>query len=186
MNSPSQHSYNQKLIKDRHFSKNVDLQLLDYRNIKGTYDKIVSIEMVEAVGEKYWPTYFNKIKESLKPLGTAMIQSITIKEDRFDEYRSSTDFIKKYVFPGGMLLTNNNIAKQANKADLKSGTPFDFGLGYAETLKRWRVAFNHSLATGALNFPDEKFIKLWNFYLSYCEGAFLAGRINVTQIELEN
>jgi cyclopropane-fatty-acyl-phospholipid synthase len=186
MNSPAQCSYNESLIHRKNLKQHVHLNLTDYRLIQGQFDKIVSIEMIEAVGEKYWSTYFNKLKQTLKPQGKALIQSITIREDRFQEYRSSTDFIKKYIFPGGMLLTNNNIAQQSKNVDLRSGQPFEFGLGYAETLRRWRIAFNQSLANGALKLADERFIKLWNFYFSYCEGAFLAGRINVAQFELEN
>lgn len=184
MNSPAQHSYNQKLIANKSLQKNIDLKLTDYRLIEGRFDKIVSIEMIEAVGEKYWPTYFSKIKQSLKPNGKAMIQSITIREDRFEEYRNSTDFIKKYIFPGGMLLTNDAVKQQSSTVEMSTDKPFEFGLSYAETLKRWRNNFNQAVAARNLTQLDDRFIRLWNFYLSYCEGAFLAKRINVAHFEL--
>ncbi len=184
MNSPAQCAHNEKLIAAKSMQKNVDLKLTDYRMIEGRFDKIVSIEMIEAVGEKYWPTYFGKIKESLKPNGRAMIQSITIRKDRFAEYRNSTDFIKKYIFPGGMLLTNESVKQQAAQVEMKSDTPFEFGLSYAETLNRWQNNFKSAVAAKKLNSLDDRFIRLWNFYLSYCEGAFLAKRINVAHFEL--
>jgi cyclopropane-fatty-acyl-phospholipid synthase len=127
MNSPAQCAYNEKMIARKGLQNQVDLKLTDYRLIEGRFDKIVSIEMIEAVGEKYWPTYFSKIKQSLKPNGKAMIQSITIRDDRFEEYRNSTDFIKKYIFPGGMLLTNESVKKQSSMVDMSSARPFEFG-----------------------------------------------------------
>lgn len=184
MNSPAQCAYNEKMIARKGLQNQVDLKLTDYRLIEGRFDKIVSIEMIEAVGEKYWPTYFSKIKQSLKPNGKAMIQSITIRDDRFEEYRNSTDFIKKYIFPGGMLLTNESVKRQSSMVDMSSAQPFEFGLSYAETLKRWRDNFNQAVTSKSLNQLDDRFIRLWNFYLSYCEGAFLAKRINVAHFEL--
>lgn len=186
MNSPSQHQYNLKLIKDKNLSSHVDLQLKDYRFIEGKYDKIVSIEMIEAVGEKYWPSYFSKIQQSLKSRGEALIQGITIREDRFEDYRRTTDFIKKYVFPGGMLLTNSVVSDQAQKVGLVSDKPFEFGLSYAETLNRWKKTFQNSVDMGQLPNLDLRFQKLWNLYLNYCEGAFLAKRINVAHFQLKS
>lgn len=178
-NSPAQAEYNKNLIARKGMQQSIDLKLMDYRQISGRFDKVVSIEMVEAVGEKYWPTYFAKISDSLRSGGKALIQSITIREDRFQEYRRNPDFINSYIFPGGMLLTNSVIESQAQSVDMSSANPFEFGLSYAETLKRWRENFGSAIENGTLPQFDEKFLRLWNFYLSYCEGAFMAERINV-------
>ncbi len=185
MNSPAQCEYNKLLIQKNKMGDHIDLQLKDYRHIDGKFDKIVSIEMIEAVGEKYWPTYFEKIKNSLKPNGEAMIQSITIRDNRFEDYSNTTDFIKKYIFPGGMLLSNSVMSREAQKVGMKTDAPFEFGLSYAETLKRWKDSFNTSIKNGELSQLDQRFIRLWNLYFSYCEGAFLAGRINVAHFALK-
>tara|TARA_B110001454_G_scaffold219111_1_gene250007 strand:- start:9361 stop:10542 length:1182 start_codon:yes stop_codon:yes gene_type:complete len=185
MNSPAQASFNRELIARKHLENHVNLKQIDYREISGTYDKVVSIEMIEAVGYQFWPTYFSKVSESLKTKGKALIQSITIKEDRFDEYRKNPDFINTYIFPGGMLLTNEAVRSNAEARDLMGATPFEFGLSYAETLKRWRDRFRNSFKNQLLPEFDEKFFRLWHFYLSYCEGAFNANRINVAHFSLE-
>lgn len=186
MNSPSQAAYNRELIKNKNYKDNVVLALLDYRQIEGKFDKIVSIEMIEAVGESYWPTYFSKIASSLNPKGKALIQSITIREDLFKDYRQNPDFINTMIFPGGMLLTNANVEKQASLAGLCSNeNPFEFGLCYAETLKRWRSTFLQAYDEKRLPQIDKKFLNLWRLYLSYCEGAFRAQRINVGHFSLE-
>ncbi len=186
MNSPAQQKYNQNLIHKNNLASAVDLKLTDYRNIQGQFDKIVSIEMIEAVGEKYWPLYFGKILSSLKSKGTALIQAITIKDDLFPEYRQNPNFINTMVFPGGMLLSNSVVKKNIENVGLKpKDSPFEFGLSYAETLKRWRENFQKSQAQNLFPNMDKKFINLWRFYLAYCEGAFNAERINVAHFELE-
>lgn len=185
MNSPEQARHNQKQIDAKGLSANVKLVQQDYRDIAGKFDKIASIEMIEAVGEKYWGAFFGKVSSSLKPKGAAVVQGITIREDLFSSYRKNTDFIQQYVFPGGMLLTNNAFEDNGKKNGMQLSNMFEFGLSYAETLKIWRQNFQKAhpevLAMGF----DEKFTRLWNLYLSYCEGAFRAGRINVGQFLLE-
>lgn len=185
MNSPAQNKFNQELLVKRNLGNHIELNLTDYRQIKGIYDKVVSIEMIEAVGYQFWPTYFDKVSSSLKSKGRALIQSITIKEDKFETYRKTPDFINTYIFPGGMLLTNDAVKKNGEARDLASVAPFEFGLSYAETLKRWRERFQNSFHSNLLPEFDEKFYKLWHFYLSYCEGAFCANRINVAHFSME-
>jgi cyclopropane-fatty-acyl-phospholipid synthase len=185
LNSPEQARHNREMIKAKGYGGQVNLQEKDYRDITGTYDKIVSIEMIEAVGEKHWKDYFSKLSSSLVAKGSAMIQGITIREDLFYGYRKQTDFIQQYVFPGGMLLTNKIMNEQGQKNKMTSGPVFEFGLSYAETLRVWRQNFRqakpHVLEMGF----DEKFIRLWDLYLAYCEGAFRAGRINVGQFYMQ-
>jgi cyclopropane-fatty-acyl-phospholipid synthase len=186
MNSPSQAAFNRELIQKNHFNTNVDLQLIDYRQIEGKFDKVVSIEMIEAVGEKYWPVYFSKISNSLHAKGRALIQSITIKDSLFKDYRRNPNFINTMVFPGGMLLTNSNVENQAKLAGMHSEhKPFEFGLSYAKTLRLWRENFLLAQKENLLPDLDKKFVNLWRFYLSYCEGAFTAKRINVAHFSLQ-
>ena len=137
--------------------------------------------MIEAVGEQYWDNYFQKVAGSLKSKGSAIIQGITIREDLFYSYRKQTDFIQNYVFPGGMLLTNNTFDKQSKKNSMQLADQYEFGMSYADTLKIWRQNFNAVSGQVVQMGFDEKFMRLWNLYLSYCEGAFRAGRINVGQ-----
>lgn len=179
MNSPSQAKYNRDLIVRSGFGNHVELQQQDYREIQGRYDKVVSIEMVEAVGEKYWPDFFGKVSSSMKDKGTALIQSITMQDQHFDQYRRKTDFIQRYVFPGGMLLAPKVFADYAGRFDLKDEKPFEFGISYADTLVKWKENFQVAEEdVRSLGF-DDRFMRLWNLYLSYCEGAFRAERINV-------
>lgn len=185
MNSPSQARHNRQMIADKGMTSNVDLRQQDYRDIEGRFDKVVSIEMIEAVGEGYWKNFFDKVSASLKDGGQSMIQSITIQDSLFDTYREKTDFIQRYVFPGGMLLAPRVFNSYGAESGLKAAAPFEFGLSYAETLKQWHQAFNQKeKEVRALGF-DDSFLRLWRLYLSYCEGAFLAGRINVGHYLLE-
>lgn len=184
MNSPAQARYNWEMITAKGLGNHVDLRQQDYRDIEGRFDKIVSIEMIEAVGEPYWKSFFDKVSASLKTGGQAMIQSITIQDSLFDEYRHKTDFIQRYVFPGGMLLAPQVFARYGKRSGLKTDVPFEFGLSYAETLNQWRKSFNLKEAeVRDLGF-DETFLRLWRLYLSYCEGAFRAERINVGHYHL--
>ena len=179
MNSPSQAQYNRELIARSGFANHVDLRQQDYREIDGRFDKVVSIEMVEAVGEKYWSDFFGKVSSSLKDKGAALIQSITMQDQYFDQYRRKTDFIQRYVFPGGMLLAPKVFADYANRFELKDEKPFEFGISYAETLLKWKENFQTVDGDVRRLGFDDRFMRLWNLYLSYCEGAFRAERINV-------
>jgi cyclopropane-fatty-acyl-phospholipid synthase len=183
-NSDQQYAYNKKQIADLNLSDKVSLLKKDYRDITGCYSKIVSIEMIEAVGEKYWPIYFQQIANLLQSGGLALIQAITIREDLFQAYRVSTDFIQKYIFPGGMLLTEKTFYEQKHVNGLNVVDYYLFMLSYAQTLSCWRKNFHqHANQIKALNF-DERFMRLWDFYLAYCEGGFRAGHINVGQFLL--
>jgi len=185
MNSPSQAKHNQGMIEAKGIGGHVDLQQIDYRDIQGKFDKIVSIEMVEAVGEKYWGEYFGKIGGSLREKGKTMIQGITIREDLFYSYRKGTDFIQQYVFPGGMLLTNKIFRDKGLENKMNLADQFEFPHSYVRTLQAWKENFNQNHeAVKRMGF-DDKFIRMWNLYLSYCEGAFRAGRISVGQYLLE-
>jgi cyclopropane-fatty-acyl-phospholipid synthase len=165
-------------------NERVDLQLVDYRDVRGQFDFVVSIEMFEAVGERYWPTYFDAVRERLKPGGRAMVQTITIAEDAFPRYRQTSDFIREYIFPGGMLAPIPHFIALAKEAGLKAGEPYRFGIDYAETLKWWRDRVNEQSASiKPLGF-DERFLQLWRFYLCYCEAGFRSARTDVMQIEL--
>lgn len=163
-----------------------DLRLQDYRDINdGPYDAICSIEMVEAVGREYWPTYFQSVSRLLKPGGRACVQSIVIDDALFDRYIASTDFIQQYIFPGGCLPCPREFRAQAHAAGLAVVDEFAFGADYAETLRRWRDSFlaakNQVLQLGF----DERFIRIWEFYLAYCEAAFAMANIDVVQYTLQ-
>lgn len=157
----------------------VDLRLQDYRDVGGQFDRVVSIEMIEAVGEAYWPLYFTTLGQRLKPGGTAVLQAITINEQHFDHYRASPDFIQRCIFPGGMLPTPERMASHAQRAGLAFNTEDRFGTDYARTLAEWRRRFLAEWPSiEALGF-DLRFQRLWTYYLSYCEAGFLAGRVDV-------
>ncbi len=162
-----------------------DLRLQDYRDISdGPFDAICSIEMVEAVGRAYWPQYFATVKRLLKPGGRACVQSIVIDDRLFDRYIQSTDFIQQYIFPGGCLPCPAQFRHQAAAAGLEVVDEFAFGADYAETLRRWREAFLVRKAeVAALGF-DDRFMRIWEFYLAYCEAAFETGDISVMQYTL--
>ena len=185
MNSPKQALYNRDLIHRKGMNTFVDLKEIDYRDIQGQYDKVVSIEMIEAVGEQYWDNYFQKVAASIKGKGSAIIQGITIKDDLFYSYRQKTDFIQNYIFPGGMLLANSIFDQKSSENGMKLSDQFEFGISYAETLKMWRQRFNEVSENVVQMGFDDRFMRLWNLHLSYCEGAFRAGRINVGQYLLE-
>ena len=162
-----------------------DLRLQDYRDIDDApFDAICSIEMVEAVGQAYWPQYFATVSRLLKPGARACIQSIVIDDALFERYAASTDFIQQYIFPGGCLPCPREFRSAAQAAGLQVVDEFAFGADYAETLRRWRAAFlARKEQVAALGF-DERFMRIWEFYLSYCEAAFDAGDINLVQYTL--
>ncbi len=162
-----------------------DLKLQDYRDESNQYDGIASIEMFEAVGEAYWPSYFECISRNLKAGGKACIQSITIKDELFERYRKGTDFIQRYIFPGGMLPSPSVFAETASSHGLRVIETFEFGTDYARTLAVWRSHFLDKLTeVRALGYP-EKFIRMWDFYLAYCEAGFESGDTSVMHFTLE-
>ncbi len=162
-----------------------DLRLQDYRDIRDEpFDAIVSIEMFEAVGQEYWGSYFSTLHRCLKPGGRACLQTITIRDDLFDRYVKSTDFIQQYIFPGGLLPSDAAFRAEARKAGLEVVRSLAFGPDYAETLRRWRAEFHrHIHQVQRLGF-DERFQRIWEFYLAYCEAAFDMGNTNVVQYTL--
>ena len=166
-------------------SDKVDIKIMDYRDITGEYDAVVSIEMFEAVGETYWGVYFNKLHQVLKKGGKAGLQIITIADDMFEDYRSRADFIQKYVFPGGMLPSAQKLVEQTQAAGLKLMSNFKFGHDYAETLKQWGQRFEDAWHEGRIKGFDANFRKLWLFYLAYCEAGFRTERTSVVHLELQ-
>ena len=161
-----------------------EFRLQDYRDVSERYDHVVSIEMFEAVGERWWPTYFRTLAGALKPGGRAVVQSIVVRDDLFASYRRGTDFIQQYIFPGGMLPSRAAFRQAAAKQGLAVRDEFRFGRDYARTLAEWRRAFEANWPQiEALGF-DARFRRLWRLYLAYCEAGFLAGSIDVVQFEL--
>jgi cyclopropane-fatty-acyl-phospholipid synthase len=177
--SPAQLGFARNLAAARGSTSQVDFRLQDYRDVEGLYDRIVSIEMAEAVGEAWWPTYFGKIARSLKPGGRAVLQVITIAEEHFEEYRRTVDFIQRYIFPGGFLPSKTALHQQFERARLRLVRCDSFGLSYARTLAEWRRRFHTNWPEiGALGF-DDRFRRLWDYYLSYCAAGFLEGVTDV-------
>jgi len=183
--SGEQLAWGQERLREAGLAAQTDLRFQDYRDISGEpFDAVVSIEMFEAVGRAYWPIYFKTVHDRLKPGGRACIQSITIRDDLFERYSRSSDFIQQYVFPGGMLPSPSQFRAQAAAAGLHVVNELAFGLDYAETLKRWREAFLHHEAQVLEQGFDTRFLRLWEFYLAYCEAAFAAGSTDVMQFTL--
>lgn len=166
-------------VKREGLTNQIALELTDYRDVERTYDRVVSIEMLEAVGEAYWPIYFKTLHDRLNAGGIAVLQVITISEARFETYRSSADFIQRHIFPGGMLPSKAIIARQSVGAGLKLVSTQSFGESYAATLAEWRKRFLASWPNVVkMGFP-ERFRRLWEYYLCYCEAGFRAGTIDV-------
>jgi cyclopropane-fatty-acyl-phospholipid synthase len=182
--SQEQLAYAQQRMQAAGLTHLADLRLMDYRDLDEQFDHVVSIEMFEAVGEAYWDGFFACVKRCLKPGGRAVIQSITIAEALFPRYRKSTDFIQQYVFPGGMLPSPTEFVLRARRAGLAAAFGVRFGRDYAETLRRWRLAFLTALPAVRAQGYDERFVRLWEIYLAYCEGAFAAGSTDVIQFDL--
>ena len=181
--SPSQLAYAQERLQD--VKQATDLRLQDYRDTQdGPYDAVCSIEMIEAVGRDYWPTYFQTIARLLKPGGHACIQSIVIDDALFDRYALGTDFIQQYIFPGGFLPSRKTFMAQAQAAGLQVTDALAFGLDYAETLKRWRESFVQIADQLPSMGYDQRFERTWLFYLCYCEAAFLEHNTDVVQFTL--
>ena len=179
--SPSQKAYAERRIHQAGLADRVAIQLIVYRDIQGRYDRIVSVEMFEAVGEAYWPTFFETLRARLTPEGRAALQIITIRDDLLPVYRRRPDFIQMHVFPGGMLPSEERLAEVTSGSGLSARIVRRFGLDYAETLRRWRLAFDASRSAG----KDERFRRLWRYYLAYCEAGFISGRINVVHMTVE-
>jgi cyclopropane-fatty-acyl-phospholipid synthase len=156
-----------------------DLRLQDYRDVRGSYDRVVSIEMLEAVGVAYWPAYFNQLRSSLRSGGIGVLQVITISEERFESYRREPDFIQKYIFPGGMLPTTKILEREIAAAGLRLISSEHFGESYARTLEEWQRRFIRVWpALKQLGF-DDRFKRTWEYYLAYCQAGFEAGNVNV-------
>ncbi len=178
-------SAEQKAYVDARALPGVTIALTDYRVVSGNYDAVASIEMVEAVGERYWPAYLATIARVLKPGGRAAIQFIAIADDVYDAYARNVDFIQRYVFPGGMLISESRFRALAEAAGLEWNDRKGFGLHYAETLARWRARFDAAARQGRLPAQfDAAFVRLWRYYLMYCEGGFRGGGIDVAQVTL--
>ena len=180
--SREQLAFARERIEKAGLSDKVDLRFQDYRDETGKYDGIVSIEMFEAVGEKYWPTYFSKVRQCLKPGGKAGLQIITIKPDAYEAYRANPDFIQRYVFPGGMLPTENHLKSLGEAADLEMVGHRAFGPDYGRTLAEWRQRFWNAWDEIQPMGFDLRFKRLWEFYMYYCEAGFRSGHINVRQV----
>jgi cyclopropane-fatty-acyl-phospholipid synthase len=177
--SAEQLAYTNARIAAAHLGERVDARYCDYRHIDGTFDRIVSIEMIEAVGEENWPTYFQVLRDRLAPGGSAVLQAITIEAAHATAYRAEPDFIQRYIFPGGMLPTVADMANQSSRAGLCFGTIERFGPDYARTLADWRDRFDAAWPDIAALGYDERFRRMWRYYLSYCEVGFEAGDIDV-------
>ena len=182
--SREQHAFAQRSIHEAGLADRADVRLVDYRELDGKFDKIVSIEMFEAVGQAYWETYFSAVSSLLKRGGRAAIQSITIDDAAFDAYRRDPDFIQRYIFPGGMLPSLPVLQSPLQSAGLELVEEHGYGLHYARTLAQWRERFNEAwpkLGTGKF---DARFKRMWELYLAYCEGGFRGGIIDVKQMLL--
>lgn len=163
----------------------IDFRKQDYRDVAGEFDAVVSVEMVEAVGQRYWPDFFDCLIRNLKPGGRAAIQYIAIRDELFEAYAASADFIQTYIFPGGMLVSETAFKRLAAERDLDWRDQVSFGADYAQTLRLWRERFDGAVTEERLPAGfDDRFIRLWRFYLMYCEGGFRGGGIDVRQVTL--
>ncbi|KUF09059.1 SAM-dependent methyltransferase [Pseudoponticoccus marisrubri] len=182
--SKEQLAYAQERIAKAGLSDRVELKLQDYRDETGTYDGIASIEMFEAVGQKYWPTYFDTVRERLKPGRNATLQIITVQHRRWEVYRKGVDFIQKYIFPGGMLPSPVVLREEIERAGLQVVRSLEFGESYSQTLRRWHETFNDRWDSVAELGFDARFRRMWNFYLASCAATFHSGNCDVTQITI--
>jgi cyclopropane-fatty-acyl-phospholipid synthase len=182
--SEEQFKFAKARIQAQGLNERADVRFVDYRDVEGQFDRVASIEMFEAVGERYWPAYFGKIHASLKSGGRAGLQIITIRDEDFEHYRGRADFIQKYIFPGGMLPSEERLRKVTDQAGLAWTAIARFGQDYAHTLAEWHRSFDAAWNDIVPLGFDERFRKLWKFYLSYCEAGFRTGRTNVVQLSL--
>lgn len=177
--SAEQLAYAKGRVREKGLEHKIDFELCDYRDIGGAFDRIVSIEMIEAVGQTFWPLYFEALRDRLRPGGAVVLQAITIDESRSESYRQSPDFIQRHVFPGGMLPTRTAIVQEAEKVGLAFSFSESFGESYARTLSEWRRRFLASRRDIAAMGFSEEFLRMWDYYLSYSEGGFRAGIVDV-------
>ena len=177
--SPAQHAYAKGRLGAAGLADRVDLRLQDYRQVKGRFDRIVSIEMLEAVGESWWPVFFAMLRDRLRSGGVIVLQTITIADERFASYRRSSDFIQRYIFPGGMLPSPAALRAQIARAGLAVHSVEMFGASYAQTLKLWQDRFQAAWPDIAATGFSARFKLMWEYYLSYCEAGFRAGAIDV-------
>ena len=184
--SKKQYDFAKERIFRNGLNEKINIEMLDYRDVKNKYDSIASIEMIEAVGQNYLKSYFKKIKESLEHNGTAAIQAITIDDKYYDRYKNKTDFIQKYIFPGGFLPCKREILKLSNEYQLKFEECNSYGLHYSNTLSIWREEFLKKWGDISKQGFDKTFKKMWNFYLSYCEAGFKSKNIDLIQFSLCN
>jgi cyclopropane-fatty-acyl-phospholipid synthase len=180
--SKEQFNYAVDRIEKAGLSDMVEFKLQDYRDEKGVYDGIASIEMFEAVGEKYWPVYFDTLRERLRPGKCATLQIITVQDHRFELYRNGVDFIQKYIFPGGMLPSPAVLKREVERAGLTYSRSIEFGESYSQTLRRWYDTFNEKWDQVAELGFDDRFRRMWNYYLTSCAATFHSGNCDVTQI----
>lgn len=183
--SQEQYEYAVNRVKKVGLQEKVDIQLLDYREVSGNYDRVVSIEMLEAVGESYWPDYFNTIAQNLKQNGKALVQVIFVPDKRFESYRSKSDFIQRHIFPGGMLPSPKMMTRQAQMAGLIVDESFNFGSSYGRTLDQWHHRFIENWGLIEVMGFDDRFKRLWEYYLNYTAAGFHAGTIDVGQFLIQ-
>ena len=180
--SEAQRDYAARRIRDAGLAERVEVKLCDYRDERGLYDGIASIEMFEAVGERYWPVYFDTVKRRLKPGAAATLQVITVQDRRWEVYRRGVDFIQKYIFPGGMLPSRGALLDEVGRAGLGVRHSVEFGQSYSETLRRWHDTFTDRWDEIATLGFDDRFRRMWAFYLTSCAATFRSGNCDVTQI----
>ena len=183
--STEQAAFARRRIEEEGLADLVDIRLQDYRHTQGLYDGIVSIEMFEAVGEAWWSTFFGQVSNLLKPTAAAAIQTITIADETFEAYRRRPDFIQLYVFPGGMLPSIERFQAGASAAGLRTRHIRSFGGDYSRTLREWSARFEQALSTVKELGYDERFIRMWRYYLAYCDVGFTSGNTNVVQVRLD-
>jgi cyclopropane-fatty-acyl-phospholipid synthase len=182
--SRQQYEFAQKQVRQQGLEDKVTLLLEDYRDLEGQYDKLVSVEMIEAVGYRYLPTYFSKLESLLKPSGKMLIQAITIADQQFDQYRKSVDFIQRYIFPGGCLPSISEMCQRlAENTSMTVTRMTDYGHHYAQTLTHWAERLKHNAKTLSEMGYDIDFQRLWDFYFAYCEGGFREGSIGLVHFE---
>ena len=184
--SKKQFDYAKERIFKKGLNEKVNIKMMDYRDVKSKYNSIASIEMIEAVGQKYLKSYFKTIKENLKSGGTAAIQAITIDDNLYNRYKSKQDFIQKYIFPGGFLPCKKNIIELANINNLNFNQCYSYGKHYSDTLVVWRDEFQKKWNEISKQGFDITFKRMWNFYLSYCEAGFKSKNIDLIQFSLQN
>ncbi|HWD66489.1 MAG TPA: cyclopropane-fatty-acyl-phospholipid synthase family protein [Caulobacteraceae bacterium] len=182
--SPAQLEFTRRRLFEQGLAEMAEVKLMDYRDVEGPFDHVASIEMFEAVGEAYWPDYFAKVRDVLSPGGRAGLQIITIRDELFRAYRQRSDFLRKYIFPGGMLPSEGRLREEVDRAGLEWRAIVRFGQNYADTLSQWASSFESAWEEIRKLGFDERFRRLWRFYLSYCEAGFRAERTNVVQLSL--